>query len=225
VGTVTPTTFQVSDNDTWPTINIINITDSGTGVHSLWTRPFEQISTIFGVNTATDVITATDRTFFHSDVTESDRIRFQGAGLPSPLIANADYWVAYNPGEKTFKVAIGGGGGTIVDLTTGGTGNILSIRGTTTVQFPSGLLGYLGYDSAYMLTDTTVTIIGGGGGVGGEGAGGEPLIVEVPRPTVKVRDPELASILRRARRAARTIENLTIVGASGDSESGFAISD
>jgi hypothetical protein len=62
-------------------------------------------------------------------------------------------------------------------------------------------------------------------GVFGSGTadGAEPLVIEMPRPTIRVRDPELASIIRRARRAARVIEDLSIVGASGDSESGFSL--
>jgi hypothetical protein len=223
VGTITATTFQVSDNDTWPTVSIIDITNAGTGVHTLWIRPLEIIATIAGVDTTNNILAASNRTFFHSDATESDRIRFQGASLPPPLVGNIDYWVAYGPTDFTFKVAVGGGGGSIVDLTGGGSGNILSIRGTTTVQYPGGDLGMFILDSAFMMAGV-VQIIGGGGG-GAAGARGEPMIVEVPRPTIKVRDPELASVLRRARRAARTIENLTIVGASGDSESGFALND
>jgi hypothetical protein len=67
-------------------------------------------------------------------------------------------------------------------------------------------------------------VIGGGGG-GGEGAGVEPMIVELPRPTIRVRDPEIAGLLRRARRAARMIEDLSIVGdqVGGNSASGFSI--
>jgi hypothetical protein len=87
-----------------------------------------------------------------------------------------------------------------------------------------GVLGDFVDESYYLMSGETIIVTVGGGG-GAAGAGGEPITIELPRPTIKVRDPELASLLRRARRAARTIENLTIVGASGDPESGFAISD
>ncbi|HET6887691.1 MAG TPA: hypothetical protein VFH87_07185 [Candidatus Udaeobacter sp.] len=213
----TATAFQVSLNITWPTISIINITDTGVGAHRLWIRLFEDAGGTVSVNPATDVFTTTSPHHLKA----ANRIHFVTTGtLPIPLVVGADYHVdPLGLTDTQFKIGM--------DITSTGTGShkVQSPAAQGSVSYPSGLLGGLGIDTVYMTGEAgRVSIIGGGGGgADAEGAGGEPLVVEMPRPTIKVRDPELASLIRRARRAARTIEDLTIVGASGNSESGFSL--
>jgi len=113
-----------------------------------------------------------------------------------------------------------------VALVGGGSPSTLASLGTIGISSQASvpLVGYPDVGAAFALRSAIITGGGGGGGGAGEG-GGEPLVIKLPRPTIKVRDPELASLIRRARRAAQTIENLSIVGdgVSGDSSSGFGI--
>jgi hypothetical protein len=120
-----------------------------------------------------------------------------------PYPANLVPWV--DPDNNNFNInsikALGRGTGAFLDVDQGGTKGYPEIGASQTTPF-----------------------FGGGGGGDGEAAGGAE-VVEVPRPTIRVRDPEIAGLLRRARRAARTIEELSIVGdqVAGNSESGFSI--
>lgn len=222
-------TLKVASNIGWnppPESPPINITNSGSGIHYFWYRPFEiqQTFTPGNINISTDVITNNTRPHL---LRVSARVQFtpQGASiLPAPLVANTDYYIpAGGLTDFAFKLAIGGSAGPIVDLTTQGTGiyNFWVIGPLCSVmQTPIGDFG-VSSDEHYWAWAQEVNIIGGGGG--DAAGGGEPLTIELPRPTIRTRDPELASILRRARRAARTIEEISIVGASGDSESGFSL--
>jgi len=81
--------------------------------------------------------------------------------------------------------------------------------------------GTIGYPDVGAAAHGTSIIIGGG--EGGGGAGAEPVILEVPRTSLKIRDPDISSLIRRARNASRIIENLTIAGAAGNSEDGFSL--
>jgi hypothetical protein len=213
----------------------IDITDIGVGTHYLWVHPFDpwRNFTSAGVNVATDTIDVGSPHLLIATPTFGDRIRFSSTGtLPAPLTANTDYYGSITGMTETaFKVAIGGSGGAIVNLTSGGSGThtLLVIRAgnqlSEGVLEPTSTLGWLNEDAFYFVCGDHVNIIGGGGGGGGgpgEG-GGEPLEILLPRPTIKTRDPELASILRRARKAVSTIEDLTIVGAAGTSEDGFSL--
>jgi hypothetical protein len=215
----TANTMQLIDNDVWPTISIVDITDAGVGTHTLWIRVFELAGTIQSVDTVNDIITLQQQHHLRAN----NRIQFAvtGGSLPPPLAPNTDYRVVLTSTMTDFQFRP-----VVADLTGPGSG-------TRTVWSPgyqsSQVLlqyewGAHGLETAYLLGGGFVTLIGGGGGGAAEG-GGEPLMVQIPRPTIKVRDPELASILRRARRASRIIEDLQIVGASGDSSSGFALND
>jgi hypothetical protein len=73
----------------------------------------------FSVDAGTDVITATGHTYING---QRVRVSQSGGALPSPLVANTDYYVR-DVATNTFKLALTSGG-TAIDLTTTGSGTL-----------------------------------------------------------------------------------------------------
>jgi hypothetical protein len=233
-GTGGSTTLQLADNAGWnppPENPPIDITDVGTGIHSLWVRPLDYVGTFItsGGNMTTELIggagTSGCRYWGNPPRIKNSGHRFQvGSPPPGGMVANTDY----NSGEYTRPPVTPSGQWSVAGLSGGAySGNLYDYGDGTILNDGLGDLGSVTTERYYIISGDVI-IIGGGGGGGGAGeGGGQPLIVKLPRPTIKVRDPELASLIRRARRAAQTIENLSIVGdgVSGDSSGGFALND
>ncbi len=73
----------------------------------------------FTVDTSTDVFTATGHTYING---QRVRVSQSGGALPSPLVANTDYYVR-DAATNTFKLALTSGG-TAIDITTAGSGTL-----------------------------------------------------------------------------------------------------
>jgi hypothetical protein len=73
----------------------------------------------FTVNTGTDVITATGHTYVNG---QRVRVSQSGGALPSPLVADTDYYVR-DVATDTLKIALTSGGAAI-DITTAGSGTL-----------------------------------------------------------------------------------------------------
>jgi len=225
-------TLKLGSNVGWnppPENPPIDITDTGTGTHGLYIRPLAYVGPFIPVPSglmSTEGVGGARGCLYWGNPprSQNDMARFQvkGASLPSGLAQNVDYYTgAYQrpPAVPFSRWSVGG-----VTVGGSGSGDIWSYFEGVDVIGGQGDLGSVTAENYYLISgDVSIIIIGGGGGEGGLAQGGPPVTVELPRPTIKVRDPELASILRRARRAARIIEDLSIVGASGDSESGFSL--
>ena len=107
----------------------IDITDAGTGTHTL-TRIYEDtvtvptISQTVTANAGTDVVSLTTNEF---DLRTADRIRFTTTGtLPAPLaLATTYYWIrtaTTNDAGKVATTAANALAGTAIDITDAGTG-------------------------------------------------------------------------------------------------------
>jgi hypothetical protein len=227
------TTLQLADNEGWnppPPSPPVDIVSAGTGIHSLWVRPLDYVGTFItsGGNMTTELVagagTSGCRYWGNPPRARNSGYRFQvGSPPPAGLVANTDY----NTGEYTRPPVTPLGQWSVAGMGAGAySGNLYAYADGTILVDGLGDLGSVTTERYYMISGDVITIGGGGGGGGGAGeGGGQPLTIKLPRPTIKVRDPELSSLIRRARRAAQAIENLSIVGdgVSGDSSRGFAI--
>lgn len=114
------------------------------------------ISTVT-VNTGTDVLTTGGA---HS-LSVGDRVRFtnSGGGLPSPLVAGTDYYVLSVPTTTTLTISATSGG-SIIDLTTAGTGTH-TIHGTVDVdQFESSYqITYRFCGTKFLLGSTATALV------------------------------------------------------------------
>ena len=218
---ILPNSFKLIDNPIGPTV--LDIIDAGSPIVYLWYQAFNTIST-FTVDQVQDLII----TPVAHNLEFGDAIRLTTTGtLPAPFGLGFTYYVVGPIITPTsFQAAVNLGGAPI-NITSNGVGTHSVWANRAGNDMMEGFIrrDQLGYLNDLMFFYQCGDLGGGHGGPGGGGvgAGGESIILELPRPTLKVRDPELASILRRARRAAATIENMTIAGASGNSEDGFAL--
>jgi hypothetical protein len=219
-----PTTMELAENAGWnppPENPKINITDAGTGTHTLWIRPLEGVATV-GVN-PTNFLTSevTGNTRGGVYLNPSHGTRFQVAGISgiAGLLPNTDYFSDVYQQTPTCRWSIIG-----TPVSGGGSCGFYTYAIPAVMEWGLGDLGALFSESEDYYSICGDCAFGGGGG--GGAATGKMRHVEVQKPPrIYFQEQDITELVGRARSASSTIENLKIVGTgvSGNPKDGFMI--